>query len=98
MCGLEYKHPEDDYKLLLFGSPRSAIKEVELFDDRLLKLTFIPADRTIDLFTANLLQTGRPDAKKVAFWQLTDTKATKDYKVPPADYIVIEVDLNGRRQ
>ncbi|CAD7087538.1 unnamed protein product [Hermetia illucens] len=105
-CDIERERGKNGYKLLYFGNPhtqygvdiaisegfRDAIKEVKRFDDRLMKLTIISADRTIHFFTAYAPQTGRPDAEKDAFWQLLDEKTCH---VPADDYIIIAGDLNG---
>ena len=105
-CDLERERGKNGYKLIYFGSTntrngvgiaiserfRDAVKDVERYDDRLMKLTIVTSERTIHVFTAYAPQTGRSEAEKDAFWRLLDAETCK---VPLKDYLVISGDLNG---
>ena len=78
---MERERGNNGYKLLYLGSTRTrngagiaiserfhdAVKEVNRFDDRLMKVTIVTAERTIHIFSAYVPQTGRSDAEKDAF-------------------------------
>lgn len=104
--GAKSKNLGSGYKLLFNGSTgtkngvgiavskrfRDAILEARRYDDRLMKVVFLLANRKLHLFTAYAPQTGCPDATKDTFWSLLDEQTRQ---VPPEDIIVIAGDLNG---
>lgn len=103
-CDIERKLDKNDY-LFYIGSPHTqysvaiaisecfcnAIKAVEQFDDRSMKLTVISVDRTIHFFTAYPPPTGQTNAEKDSFWQPLNTKTCD---VPDDDNIVIAENFN----
>ncbi|WP_218939395.1 endonuclease/exonuclease/phosphatase family protein, partial [Wolbachia endosymbiont of Atemnus politus] len=96
----------DGFKLIYNGSPgttngvgiivsekfRDIVAEVHRFNDRLMKIIIMTAQRLIHVFSAYAPQTGCSDQVKDDFWAMIDDKVAE---VPPEDAIIIAGDLNG---
>lgn len=71
---------------------RDAVKEVNRYDDRLMKITIVTMERTIHIFSAYAPQTGQSESAKDTFWEMLDSNTRK---IPAEDYLIIAGDLNG---
>lgn len=104
--GAKSKDIGEGYKCIYNGSPkttngvaiavaerfRNAIAEVQRYDDRLMKIVLLTAERRVHIFSAYAPQSGCTSKTKDTFWNLIDTKTAE---VPTEDTLVIAGDLNG---